>query len=279
MDKLFNSNADIINQYVIPWGINITTAILIYVIGRWVAKIIVKSVVNLMGRAKVDEALRKFAGSIINAVLTVFIVIAALEQLGFDTTSIMAVFAAAGLAVGLALKDSLSNFSSGVMLIMFKPFSLGDVINAGGSTGTVEKIQIFNTIMRTGDNQEIIIPNSHIYGGSIINLTKRTTRRIDLVIGIGYDDNIGKAKQIIEDIISKHTLILADPAPTIMVLELGESSIDLAVRPWVNTPDYWGVRSDLLQEIKETFDKEGISIPYPQRDLHIISGDPQVKVA
>ena len=271
MEKLFSENSDLISQYLVPWGIKIVAAILIYIIGRWVAKLIVKSVVKLMEKSNVDESLRQFVGNIIGAVLTVFIVIAAIEQLGVDTTSIMAIFAAAGLAVGLALKDSLSNFSAGVMLIIFKPFKLGDLVTAGGSTGVVEGIQIFNTVMRTGDNQEIIIPNSHIYGSSIINMSTRDTRRVDLVIGIGYDDNIGKAKHLIEGIIAKNSLILTDPAPTIMVLELGESCIDIAVRPWVKTGDYWGVRADLLQTIKETFDEQGISIPYPQRDLHIIT--------
>jgi len=271
MENLLSENIDLISQYVVPWTIKIVAAVLIYIIGRWVAKLIVKSVVKLMEKSNVDESLRKFVGNIIGAVLTIFIIIAAIEQLGVDTTSIMAIFAAAGLAVGLALKDSLSNFSAGVMLIMFKPFKLGDLITAGGSTGVVEVIQIFNTIMRTGDNQEIIIPNSHIYGAPIINLSKRDTRRVDLVIGIGYDDNIGKAKQLIEDIISNNSLILTDPAPTIMVLELGESCIDIAVRPWVNTGDYWVVRAELLQTIKETFDEQGISIPYPQRDVHMIT--------
>ncbi|MCW8933598.1 MAG: mechanosensitive ion channel [Gammaproteobacteria bacterium] len=271
MENLFSENSHLISQYLVPWSIKIFAAILIYVIGRFVAKLVVKSVVKLMEKSRVDESLRKFVGNIIGAVLTIFIIIAAIEQLGVDTTSIMAIFAAAGLAVGLALKDSLSNFSAGVMLIMFKPFKLGDLITAGGSTGVVEVIQIFNTVMRTGDNQEIIIPNSHIYGDSIINMSKRDTRRVDLVIGIGYDDNIGKAKQLIEGIIAQNSLILTDPAPTIMVLELGDSSINIAVRPWVKTGDYWPVRADLLQTIKETFDEQGISIPYPQRDVHMIT--------
>ena len=270
MNKLFDSNVDLLNDYIIPWGINIVLAIAIYVIGRWIVKLIVNAVRRVMTRANVDESLADFGGNIISAALTIVVIIAALEQLGVDTTSVLAVFAAAGLAVGLALKDSLSNFSAGVMLILFKPFKIGDVITAAGSTGVVESIRIFNTLMRTGDNQEITIPNSHIYGGSIINITTRETRRIDLVIGIGYDDNIGKAKEIIDAIISKHELILEDPAPTIMVLELGESSIDIAVRPWVKTGDYWAVRADLLQTIKESFDEQGISIPYPQRDLHVI---------
>ena len=278
MENFLNENSEFLSQYIIPWGIKIVSAILIYVIGRWVAKLVVRNVVKLMKKSNVDESLSKFAGNIINTVLTIFILIASIEQLGVDTTSIMAIFAAAGLAVGLALKDSLSNFSAGVMLIIFKPFKLGDFVNAGGSSGVIEEIQIFNTIMRTGDNQEIIIPNSHIYGGSITNVSARDTRRIDLVIGIGYDDNIGTAKSVIEDIISSNALILNDPAPTIMVLELGESCIDIAVRPWVKTADYWAVRAELLQTIKETFDEKGISIPYPQRDVHMIT-NPMEKAA
>jgi len=270
MEDLLGENATIINEYVIPWGINILMAIAVYVIGRWIIKLVVKSVNKLMVRSKVDDSLRRFAGSIISAALTIVVIIAALEQLGVDTTSVLAVFAAAGLAVGLALKDSLSNFAAGVMLIVFKPFKVGEVITAAGVTGSVEAIRVFNTMMRTGDNQEITVPNSHIYGGTITNITARETRRIDLVIGIGYDDNIGKARALLEDILSNDPAILKDPAPTIMVMELGESSVDLAVRPWVKTGDYWAVRSDLLQTIKETFDNNGISIPYPQRDLHVV---------
>lgn len=279
MDNLFNSNQDIISQYIIPWGINIAFAIAIFVVGRFVAKILVKAAKSLMEKAGVEEILRGFIGNILNVVLMVFVLIAALEKLGVDTTSIMAIFAAAGLAVGLALKDSLANFSAGVMLIMFKPFKVGDFINAAGVSGTVETIRIFNTVMRSGDNQEIIVPNSGIYGGNITNVTARDTRRIDLVIGIGYDDNIAEAKKLLEDIIAKNDKILTDPAPAIMVAELGESSVDLAVRPWVNTADYWGVRSEMLQRVKEVFDEKGISIPYPQRDLHLIGQEVSVKAS
>jgi len=269
MDKLFNSDVDIINQYLMPWLINIVIALVVYVVGRWLVKLVVKATERLMVRSDVDESLRNFAGNIINVTLTLVVLIAALEQLGVDTTSVLAVFAAAGLAIGLALKDSLSNFSAGVMLIMFKPFKVGDMVTAAGVTGVVESIRIFNTMMRTGDNQEITVPNSHIYGGTITNITSRDTRRIDLVIGIGYEDNIRQAKRLLEDIIANHNTILKDPAVTIMVLELGESSVDLAVRPWVKAADYWSVRSDLLQTIKEVFDEQGISIPYPQRDVHV----------
>lgn len=260
----------LIETYAIPWGIKIVAAILIFVIGRFIAKIIVKTIKRVMTRASIEDTLRDFLGNIIQAILTVVIVIAALEQLGVNTTSVLAVFAAAGLAIGLAFKDSLSNFAAGIMLILFKPFRTGDFVEAAGVSGIIERIQIFNTVMRTGDNREITVPNSQIYGGIITNYSARDTRRIDLVIGIGYDDNIKSAKTLIENILGQDSRVLGDPAPTIMVLELGESSVDIAVRPWVKSEDYWATRADILQNIKETFDTEGISIPYPQRDIHML---------
>jgi small conductance mechanosensitive channel len=271
MDINLETYQELIETYAIPWGIKIVTAIAIFIIGKYIAKVLVRAIKKGMTRANIEDTLREFLGNIIQTTLMVVIVLAVLEQLGINTTSVLTVFAAAGLAIGLAFKDSLSNFSSGIMLILFKPFKLGDFVEAAGTAGIIEHIRIFNTVMRTGDNREITIPNSQIYGGIITNFSARDTRRIDLVIGIGYDDNIGKAKQIIEDIIKQEQRILADPEPTIMVLELGESSIDIAVRPWVNSSDYWPTRADLLQTIKENFDKEGISIPYPQRDIHMIT--------
>lgn len=260
---------EIINAYVIPWGINIVMAIAVFVIGRWLAKMIVRSVKRIMMKTNMDEVLIGFLSSILNAVLLVVVIIAALEQLGVNTTSVLAVFAAAGLAVGLALKDSLSNFSAGVMLIIFKPFKVGNFIEAAGIGGVVEEIRIFSTLLRTGDNREIVVPNAHIYGGIITNFSAREQRRIDLVIGIGYDDDIRAAKQILEGILQAESRILEEPAPVILVSELGESSVDLAVRPWVASADYWNVRSDLLESIKREFDAKGISIPYPQRDVHM----------
>lgn len=260
----------LIEAYAIPWGIKIIAAIAIFVIGRFIAKIIVRAVKRVMTKARVEDTLRDFLGTIIQTILTVVIVIAALEQLGVDTTSVLAIFAAAGLAVGLAFKDSLSNFAAGIMLILFKPFSQGDFVEAAGVSGIIDHIRIFNTVMRTGDNREITVPNAHIYSGIITNFSARATRRIDLVIGIGYDDNIGTAKKLIEDILNKDERVLKDPEPTIMVLELGESSVDIAVRPWVKSDDYWAVRAYLLQTIKEACDAEGISIPYPQRDVHMV---------
>ncbi len=260
---------EIISSYVIPWGINIILALAVFVIGRWLANMIVRGVKRLMKKANMDKALIGFLSSILNAVLLVVVVIAALEQLGVNTTSVLAVFAAAGLAVGLALKDSLSNFSAGVMLIIFKPFKVGDFVEAAGIAGVVEVIRIFNTQLRTGDNREIIVPNAQIYGGIITNFSAREQRRIDMVIGIGYEDDIRAAKQILEEILQAEERVLKEPAPVILVSELGESSVDLAVRPWVNSADYWDIRSDLLETIKREFDAKGISIPYPQRDVHL----------
>ena len=279
MENLFGSNVDVLNRYILPWGINIVSAIVIFVIGRWLAKLLTHTSKNIMEKSKVDTSLRDFLGNIIYVALTVVVIIAALDRLGVATTSVLAVFAAAGLAVGLAMKDSLANFAAGVMLVVFKPFKLGDVITAAGETGVVETINIFSTMLRTGDNQEIVIPNSQIYNNTIKNITARETRRIDLVIGIGYGDSIAKAKTLLNEIINSDPGVLKDPAPTILVLDLADSSINLAVRPWVKAADYWTVRSDLLQAIKERFESNGITIPFPQRDLHIIDAPQNVRVA
>ncbi|MGD8484917.1 MAG: mechanosensitive ion channel [Thioalkalispiraceae bacterium] len=261
---------ELISEYAIPWGINIVLALAVFIIGRWLSKIIVNAIKKVMTRSNLDDVLVSFLGNILNAVLLLVVIIAALDQLGVDTNSVLAIFAAAGLAVGLALKDSLANFAAGIMLVFFKPFKLGDFIEAAGVSGIVETMGIFNAVLRTGDNREVTIPNSQIYGGVITNYSARDTRRIDLVIGIGYEDNIQTAKQVLHNILNKEERILKDPEPTLLVSELGESSIDLAVRPWVNSADYWVVRSDLLETIKTEFDNEGISIPYPQRDVHLL---------
>lgn len=253
---------------VTQWLLNIVIAIAIIFIGRIVVKWLVKLARKLMVRADLDPILVNFLGGIANAVLMLLVIIAALNQLGIDTTSFIAILGAAGLAVGLALKDSLQNFAAGVMLIIFRPFKLGDFIEAGGVTGVVEKITVFSTIMRTGDNREIIVPNGHIYSGAITNYSARDTRRIDMVFGIGYDDDMLKAKQIMETILTSHERVLATPAPAVAVAELADSSVNFNVRPWVNSADYWAVRSELIEKIKLAFDREGISIPYPQMDVH-----------
>jgi small conductance mechanosensitive channel len=273
MDFLQNSE-QYIQEYLIPWGINIAFAAIIFIVGRMVAKIITKMLGKGLERASVDKTLVQFLNNIVYVALLVFVIIAALDRLGVDTTSVMAIFAAAGLAVGLALKDSLANFSAGVMLVLFRPFKKGDYVEAGGTAGVIENITIFNTVMITPDNREVIVPNGLIYGGTIVNVTARDTRRIDLIFGIGYDDNIGKAKELIETAMGQDTRILKDPAPAVMVAELADSSVNLAARPWVNTGDYWAVRADLLENIKLSFDANGISIPFPQRDMHVYQVEP-----
>lgn len=260
---------ELIELYLIPWSIRIVTALAIFVIGRWIAKRLVKLIGNAMQRSAMDNMLANFICNILYAALLVVVVIATLDHLGVQTTSLLAIVGAAGLAVGLALKDSLSNFSSGVMLIVFRPFKVGDFIEAAGTSGVVESVNIFNTVLRSGDNREIIVPNSQIYGGLIINVTARDTRRIDMVFGIGYDDDIRTAMRLISEVIAQDERILKDPAPALSVAELADSSVNINVRPWSRTSDYWAVRSDLLLNIKAAFDANGISIPYPQRDVHL----------
>jgi len=258
----------LMDDYIIPWGINIAMAIAIFMIGRMVAGIAVNIVRKLLEKAGTDAMLTNFVCSITKAVLMLFIVIAALNQLGVDTTSFIALIGAAGLAIGLSLQSTLQNFAAGVMLIMFKPFKLGDFIEAGGSAGVVEKITIFNTIMKTGDNREIIVPNGDIYGGTITNNSARDTRRIDMVFGIGYDDDIKKAKDLLNEILAADERILKEPAPLVAVAELADSSVNFNVRPWVKSGDYWKVLYDVTEKVKITFDDNKISIPYPQMDVH-----------
>jgi small conductance mechanosensitive channel len=257
-----------IDTYVLPWSINIVMALAIFIVGKFIVGVLVKFSRKLMTKGKVDSILVNFISSIIKTVLLLFVVIAALDQLGVDTTSMIALIGAAGLAIGLALQGTLQNLASGVMLIIFRPFSDGDFIEAAGVVGVVEQIGIFSITMRTGDNREIIIPNGAVYGGTITNNSRRETRRVDMVFGIGYDDDLLKAKEIINRILSEDERILADPAPTVAVGELADSSVNFNVRPWCKTADYWGVYGDIHEKIKLTFDAEGISIPYPQMDIH-----------
>lgn len=257
-----------IETYVLPWGINIVMAIAIFIIGKFVVGLLVSLAKKIMTKGKVDNILINFIASIIKTVLLLFVVIAAIDQLGVDTTSMIALIGAAGLAIGLALQGTLQNLASGVMLIIFRPFSDGDFIEAGGLSGVVEEIGIFSITMRTGDNREVIVPNGAIYGGTITNNSRRATRRVDMVFGIGYDDDLLKAKDILNRILSEDDRILADPAPTVAVGELADSSVNFNVRPWCKTSDYWGVYGDIHEKVKLTFDAEGISIPYPQMDVH-----------
>jgi small conductance mechanosensitive channel len=252
------------------WGLRILAALAIFVVGRWVARRISTGVSRATQTARVDPTLTRFLGSVVYMALLVMVILAAVQQLGVPATSFLAILGAAGLAIGLALKDSLSNFSSGVMLVFFRPFRVGDFVEAGGVSGTVEEVTIFNTILRTPDNRIITVPNSLIYADSITNFSAEPTRRIDMVFSIAYDDNVVQAKEIMQSVIDNDERVLTDPAPVIMMLELADSSVNFAVRPWVASGDYWAVRGDLLEGIKSALEDNGLSIPYPQRDVHLI---------
>ena len=264
----FSDVSSLVDTVVIPWGIKIALALVIFYVGRMVVSIVVRSVEKLMLGREMDVILVKFLTSILRWVLLLFVVVAALSQLGIDTTSLVALLGAAGLAIGLSLQSSLSNFASGVMLILFRPFTKGDFVEAGGASGVVEKISILTTTMTTPDNKEVIVPNSSVFSNNITNYSARPTRRIDMVFGISYDDDIRKAKQVLEEIIAADDRVLADPAPTIALSELADSSVNFVVRPWVNAADYWAVLFDTNEQVKLRFDAEGISIPYPQMDVH-----------
>ena len=260
---------ELTDVYVIPWAINITMALVIFFVGKLVIGMITSLVKKLMLKAKLDNILVNFISSIIKTVLLLFVVIASLNQLGVDTTSLIALIGAAGLAIGLSLQSTLQNLAAGVMLVIFRPFKGGDFIDAGGVMGTVEKINIFNTVMRTGDNREIIVPNGSIYGGTITNYSARETRRVDMVFGIGYNDDLRKAKDIIKQILDHDERVLADPEPVVAVAELADSSVNFNVRPWCKSGDYWDIYYDTHENIKLAFDEAGISIPYPQMDVHM----------
>jgi len=258
-----------ISEHALDWAIQIGIAIAIFVIGRILARMLTNLVRKGMTRAGTDAILVGFIGNIAYGLLLVAVVLAALDSLGVNVTSLMVIVGAAGLAVGLALKDSLGNFAAGVMLVIFRPFKIGDFITAGGTSGVVDEIGLFATLMHTPDNQRIIVPNSSIINGNITNASALPTRRIDLVFGISYDDNIGQARDIIKSVIDADERILKDPEPSIVVGELGDSSVNINVRPWVNSGDYWPVRADLLETVKIRFDESGISIPYPQQDVYM----------
>jgi small conductance mechanosensitive channel len=266
--KSFFVNGDWL-EAIIPMCVNILLAILIYVVGRWVCKELVVFTTKVMKKRGVEEALCHFVTSILSSSLTFIVLLISLEQIGVDTTSLLAVLGAAGLAVGLALKDSLSNFASGVMLIVFKPFKVGDYVEVGGVSGLVELISIFSTELKTLDNKTVIIPNSQVYGNIIINYSAKPVRRADMVVGVSYSDDLKKTQQVIREVLSKDPRILKTPEPVVAVSELGDSSINFIVRPWVKTEDYWVVQWSFLENIKIAFDANDISIPFPQRDVHI----------
>ena len=260
-------------EFSATYGIKIILAIVLFLVGKRIASWLSKMTKNALTKGHMDPTLVSFVGNIVNALLLAAVVIAVLDVVGIQTTSLVAVIGAAGLAIGLALQGSLANFASGVMLIIFRPFRQGDFITAGGESGIVEEVTLFTTSMRTPDNKAIIIPNAAITSGSITNFSAKPTRRVDLVYGVSYSDDLKKVKEVIWDVLNADERILKDPAPTVGLLELADSSVNFAVRPWVNASDYWAVYFDLNETIKLRFDQEGISIPFPQRDVHLFKSE------
>jgi small conductance mechanosensitive channel len=256
-------------ELVTIYGLKVIAAIVVFIVGRLIAKGLTNFTEKVMTKKEVDPTIVSFVGNMTYVALLVFVVLAALGQLGVQTTSFIAVIGAAGLAIGLALQGSLSNFAAGFLMIIFRPFKVGDFIEGAGVSGTVEMIQLFTTQLQTPDNKTVIIPNSSMTGGNITNWSVKGTRRVDLVFGIGYGDDIDKAKKIMADVLAKDERILKDPAPKIALVELADSSVNFVVRPWVKSGDYWDVYFDTTENIKKSFDAEGISIPFPQRDVHM----------
>lgn len=257
------------------YGLKIIGAIIILIAGRIVAGIVRNVFTKLLRKTKTDEAIIAFVRRLVYILIMIFAVIAALAKFGVETTSFVAVMGAAGFAIGFALQGSLSNFAAGVMVLVFKPFRVGDYVDAAGTAGTVKEIRLFNTILATPDNIKVIVPNGKIYGDVIKNITAYETRRVDFVIGIGYTSSIQKAHDIVLDILKKDERVLDDPAPQIAVSELADSSVNFVVRPWVKKEHYWDVKFDVTRKIKEAFDEAGIEIPFPQRTVHMASESAQ----
>ncbi|MFC1494167.1 mechanosensitive ion channel family protein [Thermodesulfobacteriota bacterium] len=257
----------------VQYSLQLIAAVLIFVIGRYVAILLKKLIQKLLVKSKVEETLVSFFTSISYVAMMAIVVIVALDRLGVKTTSFVAIIGAAGLAIGLAMQGSLANFAAGVLMIIFKPFKVGDLIEAAGATGVVEEIGIFTTIIKTPDNKEIIIPNGKVTGDNIVNYTSKDKRRVDIVAGVSYSDDLDKVRTVLEQILSEDERILKDPAPMIAVMELAESSVNFTVRSWVKTEDYWNVFFATQEKIKKRFDDEGISIPFPQQDIHLFKTD------
>jgi len=258
-----------VQELITLYGLKIIAAVAIYIIGRFVAIGLRSVVKRILKKGRADETLAAFLTKLTYIAVMTFVIIAALGKLGVQTASFVAVLAAAGLAVGLALQGSLANFAAGILLIIFKPFKLGDYIEAGGTSGVVEEIGIFTTELKSPDNKKVIVPNAKVTGDNIINYTAKDQRRMDIVAGVSYNDDLDKVRRVLTDILSEDNRILDDPAPTIAVLELADSSVNFAVRPWVKTTEYWDVFFEIQEKIKKRFDAEGIAIPFPQQDVHV----------
>jgi small conductance mechanosensitive channel len=260
-----------VQEWIALYGLKVIAAVAILIIGRWVAKGVRSFIKKLMIKSKVEDTLVSFVTSLAYVGMMAFIIIAALGQLGVQTASFVAVLGAAGLAVGLALQGSLANFAAGVLMVIFKPFKVEDLIEAGGTMGVVEEIGIFNTEIRTPDNKKVIVPNAKVTGDNIVNYTVKGVRRVDMVAGVSYSDDLDKVRKVLGEILASDDRILKDPEPTIGVLELADSSVNFVVRPWVKVEDYWDVWFDTHEKIKKEFDAAGIAIPFPQRDVHLFN--------
>jgi small conductance mechanosensitive channel len=265
-----------LQELITLYGLKVIAAAVIFIVGRWVAKGLKRLIVRALIKGKVDQTLVSFLGHLTYFTLLAFIIIAALNQLGIQTTSFIAILGAAGLAVGLALQGSLANFAAGILMIIFRPFRVGDYVEGGGTAGIVEEIQIFTTKLRTPDNKSIIIPNSKITGDNIVNYSAKDSRRMDMIVGVSYDDDYDQVKEVLQDILAKDGRILEEPPPTIGIVEFGDNSVNFAFRPWVKTAEYWDVYFALTEAIKKRFDEEGITIPYPQRDVHLFEHKEEV---
>ncbi len=258
-----------VQEWATFYGIKIIAALVIFIVGRWVAQGVRGLAGRILTRRKVDAIIVSFVEHLVYIALLIFVVIAALAQLGIQTTSFIAVIGAAGLAIGLALQGSLANFAAGFLMIIFKPFKTGDYIDGGGASGTVEKIEVFTTTLKTPDNKVVIIPNAKMMGENITNYSTKETRRLDLDFGVSYGDDIDKVRTCIQEVITSDTRILKDPGPAILVKELSDSSVVFQVRSWVKGSDYWGVYFDIIEAVKRRFDSQGVSIPFPQQDVHV----------
>jgi small conductance mechanosensitive channel len=256
-------------ELIMLYGPKLILAIIVLFFGLWIVKLITKVTRKSLEKSNVELSLQKFSISLISALLKVLLFISVASMIGIATTSFVAIIGAAGLAVGLALQGSLANFAGGVLILLFKPFKVGDVVETQGYLGKVHEVKIFNTIMKTFDNKTIIIPNGAVSGGSIVNFSTEPQRRVDMTFGIGYDDDIKKAKGILQNLVETDNRILKDPAPQIALKELGDSSVNFIVRVWCEAAEYWNIYFEMQEKVKLTFDQEGISIPFPQRDVHL----------
>lgn len=262
-----------LQEWTVLYGVRVLAALAIFLIGRMVAGAVKKVLVRTLEKGNVDKTLVSFVASLTYVALMAFVIIAALGKLGVQTASFVAILGAAGLAVGLALQGSLANFAAGVLMIIFRPFKVGDYIEGGGVAGTVEEISIFTTHLKSPDNRVIIVPNAKITSDNIVNYSAKEIRRVDLTVGVSYGDDIDKVKDILRDILNSDGRVLSDPEPTIALFELADSSVNFVVRPWVKSGDYWGFYFDVHETIKKRFDAEGVSIPFPQQDVHLYKAE------